>query len=256
MYLIRCYNGADAAKCVKVCFEFFNYTAGGFVWKKATKSEVQKLPHRRVQGIKKPLAPCTEIVQYSLDGKKISRYNSIAQAARETGITVSGISLSLRLPSRLAGSFVWRVKGDRYYGGLAKDRPANGPKVVTQYDLQGRRLHVYQSARQAGKETDVSSSTISAVAKGRLKTSGNFIWLYGGGKRRIDMNEYFGRGNNGASHPGKSVAKYSLEGELLATYPSITLAAEAEQISPKRISSAINGRTKSAVGYLWRVKEN
>jgi hypothetical protein len=162
----------------------------------------------------------------------------------------------MRLPARLAGGFVWRVKGERYYGRLAKDRLANGPKVVTQYDLEGRRLHVYQSARQAGKETEVSSSTISAVARGKLKTSGNFIWQYGNSKRRIDVEEYFGRGNNGASHPGKPVAKYSLEGKLLATYPSITLAAEAEQISVKRISAAINGRSKSAVGYLWKVKES
>jgi len=233
-----------------------NYTAGGFVWKKATKLEIQKLPHRQEQGQQKPLVPGTEIVQYSLDGKKISHYNSIAQAARETGITVSGISLSVRRPARLAGGFVWRVKGDRYYGELEKDRPANGPKVVTQYDLQGRRLHVYPSARQAGKGTGVSSSTISAVARGKLKTSGNFIWLYSNSKRRIDVDEYFSRGNNGGSHLGKPVAKYSLEGELLATYPSITLAAQAEQISPKRISSAINGRAKSAVGYLWRLKES
>lgn len=54
-----------------------------------------------------------------------------------------------------------------------------------------------------------------------------------------DVSKYFGRGNNGASHPGKPVAKYSLEGELLATYPSIAFAAQAEQISLKRISAAI-----------------
>jgi hypothetical protein len=233
-----------------------NYTAGGFVWKKATEDEAQKLPHRQEQGLKKPLAPGTEIVQYSLDGKKIAHYNSVAQAARKTGIAVSGISLSLRLPTRLAGGFVWRVKGNRYYGRLAKDRPANKAKVVTQYDLQGRKLHVYQSTRQAEKETGVSSSTISAVAMGKLKTSGNFIWLYGNSKRRISVDEYFGPGNNGSSRPGKPVAKYSLEGELLATYPSITLAAQAEQISIQRISAAINGRSKSAVGYLWRVIGN
>jgi len=232
-----------------------NYTAGGFVWKKATKNEAEKLPHRQEQELRKPQAPGTEIVQYSLDGKKIGHYNSISHAARETGITVSGISLSMRRPARQAGGFVWRIKGERYYGQLAKDRPGNAPKVVTQYDLQGRRLNVYESARQAGKATGISSSTISAVANGKLKTTGNFIWLYGNGKPRIDVDGYFGRGNNGSSQLGKPVAKYSLEGKLLATYPSITLAAQAEQISPKRISSAINGKTKSAVGYLWRVKE-
>jgi len=233
-----------------------NYTAGGFVWKKATKNEIQKLPHRQEQELKKPKPPGTEIVQYSLDGKKISHYNSISQAARETGIAVSGISISLRLPTRLAGGFVWRVKGDRYYGRLVKERPANEAKIVTQYDLRGRRLHVYQSARQAEKATGVSSSTISAVARGKLKTTGNFIWRYGDSKRRIDVDEHFGPGNNGVSRPGKPVEKYSLEGELLATYPSITVAAHSEQISPKRISSAINGKTKSAVGYLWRVRES
>ncbi len=52
----------------------------------------------------------------------------------------------------------------------------------------------------------------------------------------------------------KPVVKYSLDGEQLEEYPSIAAAARAEKVSVNRISSAVNGSTKSAVGFLWKLK--
>jgi hypothetical protein len=54
----------------------------------------------------------------------------------------------------------------------------------------------------------------------------------------------------------KPVVKYSLEGEPINEYPSISAAARAEGVSVNRISSAVNGKTRSAIGYFWKLKKN
>ncbi len=88
-------------------------------------------------------------------------------------------------------------------------------------------------ARRRKANRDFELDDFSGRKRGNLKrratSSGNMATANDGSTW---MN-ILGRGNNGVSQPGKPVAKYSLDGELLAEYPSITLAAQAEQISPK-----------------------
>jgi hypothetical protein len=95
-------------------------------------------------------------------------------------------------------------------------------------------------------------ASISAVARGRLKSSGGYIWLYDSNAKRINVEEHYAFTRESIQRNSKSVAKYSLEGDLLKTYPSISVAGKEEGISPKRISSVINGHSKSAGGFLWR----
>lgn len=50
----------------------------------------------------------------------------------------------------------------------------------------------------------------------------------------------------------KPVAKYSLDGELLATYGSFSEAERKTKISKSTIRSSIHGRTKSIYPYVWK----
>jgi len=51
----------------------------------------------------------------------------------------------------------------------------------------------------------------------------------------------------------KSVEKYDLEGNYIATYESAKLAGEANHIKACSISNVIYGRRNSAGGYVWRM---
>lgn len=50
----------------------------------------------------------------------------------------------------------------------------------------------------------------------------------------------------------KSVAKYSLSGELIETYKSIKEAAESNNIKPDTLSHYLSGRGKTCGGFLWK----
>jgi hypothetical protein len=231
-----------------------NKSAGGFVWRYASPKEIKKLP--RVQpsahGQKKYVG--TEVIQYSPDGKMIAPFASISDAANELKINVSNISAVLDKAGRSAAGYVWRTRGNRYYGELAKRPSANKARVVSQYDLKGRKIQVFNSTFEAESITGVPSTSISMAARGKLKSTGGFIWLYGDGAKKIDVAAHFASTRKAIQEVSKPVLKFSLDGDLMASFPSIAAAARAEGISINRISSAVNGSTKSAAGYVWKTE--
>lgn len=230
-----------------------NKTAGGYIWKFSSAGEVKNLEAvPKSYQDRQPLAG-KEVIQYSMDGKRLHVYNSISEAAKSCGIQASNISLALNKPERSAGNYVWRTKGNIYRGALAKTPRANQAKSVTQYDMKGRKIRTYESARQAQKITGISSGTISFVARGKLKSTGGYIWLYDSIAKRIDVEKHYLSTTERVKRISKAVSKYSLEGELLKTYPSIRIAGKEEGINPARISSAVNGHSQSAGGFLWRL---
>lgn len=228
-----------------------NKTAGGFVWKYATASEMEEIPltgnKYGYSGVGK------EVIQYSLDGKRLGVFATIAQAAKMCNIGQGGISSVLNMPGRTAAGFVWRTEGNRYNGGISLTPAANKPRMVTQYNLKGVKLNVFESARQAAKITGINPA-IHAVARGKLKSTGGFIWRYGDGPEQIDVSGHYASTSAHRKSISKPVLKYSLSGEFIKEYPSIQEAAREEGIAPGTISSVINGQTKSAGGDFWKLK--
>lgn len=230
-----------------------NKTAGGFVWKSATPKESKGLAAFEAPVYTKRNSTEKKIIQYSPEGKKLASYPTVAEAAKACRTNSSNISNVLD-KMLTAGGYVWRTKGTRYYGELAKTPAANSARIVTQYNLQGNKIRVFKSTKEAEKYTGVPSTTISAAANGKLKTTGGFIWRYGEPSTKIDTEAHFASSRDAVARTSKVVVKYSLEGERIKEFPSISAAARAEGISAGRISSAINGKTKSAVGYFWKLK--
>jgi hypothetical protein len=226
-----------------------NKTAGGYVWKFSTDSEVKRLGTLPEIHIERAALPGKEVIQYSLEGKKLATYKSISEAARVCKLPASNISFVVDKFNLSAAGYVWRTKGNIYRGALAKTPRANQGKSVTQYDMQGNKIQTYDSTRQAQQATGIAS--ISSVARGKLKSSGGYIWLYNSTVKKINVEAHFASTYESIQRNSKQVAKYSLEGDLLKTYPSVSVAGKEEGISAKRISSVINGHSKSAGGFLW-----
>lgn len=62
-------------------------------------------------------------------------------------------------------------------------------------------------------------------------------------------------GKSGRLHPNsRPVQAYDKSNNLIAEYESISLAAKAMGISDSHICSCLNGRRKSAGGYIWKAK--
>ena len=53
-------------------------------------------------------------------------------------------------------------------------------------------------------------------------------------------------------HFGKQIVQYTIAGEFVATYPKIKEAARCLDVDCKNISRALNGKNKTAYGYVWK----
>jgi hypothetical protein len=221
----------------------FNKTAGGYVWREATSSEIKKLPKGKAPKYTSSNVSTERIIQYSKGGKKIGEYKNISDAVQKLKIPHTNIRTALDNPRRSSHGYIWRTKDSKVP--VRKLSFENDPRQVTQYDSQGRRMKVFESCRKAGREVGVSSSIIGRIANGELRSIKGYVWRFGHGPARIKVD---------LSTPGaKRIAKYSIEGKKLQVYPSIAAAARAEGVSESRISLVINGKSKSAKGYLWKI---
>jgi hypothetical protein len=228
-----------------------NKTAGGFVWKFASSEEIEKIPFTPLKF--KALITGKEVIQYSVEGKKLGVFTSIAAAAKACNVQAGGISAVLNIPGRTAAGFIWRTEGNSYEGEIASTPAANKARTVTQYNMDGVKLNVFKSTRQARQITGADSS-VSFAARGKLKSTGGFIWRYGDGPERIDVEEHYASSRAYVKSISKPVLKYSLAGEFIKEYPSIAAAAKEKGIRMQAISSVINGQRKSAGGDFWKLK--
>lgn len=179
------------------------------------------------------------VYQYDTDGKYIAGYKCGELAALETGIDVRNISrcCSETERIRLAGGFQWR--SNYFPDGIEKYQEKKKLRVY-QYSLNGEFLCEFESVNEAGRSTGVQTSSITACARGKRKSAGEFIWSY---KKRDTVDLY----NDPRKH---MVAKYSINGELLDVYESV---AEAQMSIGKKsgISACCRGISKTAGGYKW-----
>lgn len=117
------------------------------------------------------------VKQFSIDGKLLNSYPSVAEASRVTGISKSSINkfLSGKIKSPTTG-FLWSYDDsipsvvDRY--SLYKPRP------VAQYTLDGRFVKEFISMSIAARETGISQGNIYGCCIGKRKRTGLFTWRY------------------------------------------------------------------------------
>lgn len=127
----------------------------------------QKMSNSRKEGFKRGTVKCYQnkpIWKFDLDGNFIKKYDSIKEAALDTGTNRSCIIRYLRGIHRKGGNFLWSLDGStpkpyEYYKvrtGLER------PLKVT--DLDGNSM-LFNSFRETAKFFNVSSPVISVVVK-------------------------------------------------------------------------------------------
>lgn len=115
-------------------------------------------------------------------------------------------------------------------------------KCVCQYDLSGSFINKYNSATDAAKACHISLSNILAVCHFHQKTAGGFQWRFENAEP--DMHVRIGR--------KKQVNQFDINGNLKATFESISDAARALNCSDAAIHKACSGENASSCGYFWR----
>ena len=133
-----------------------------------------------------------------------------------------------------------------------KKRSVSLSKPVTQYNLNGLRIKVFGSVKEATLQTGIFTSNISLAAKGKKLQMGGFIWRYGKGRKKIDVSFYVKAKKKRLKLIGKTVTQYDLSGQRIRSYHSIKQAANAVGINPSGISRAMLNINQTAAGYIWK----
>lgn len=136
---------------------------------------------------------------------------------------------------------------------IANSKLANN-KQVTQYNMQGKKIRTYPSITAAAEKTGISHSHISSRASGVEFSAGGFIWRLGK-EPAIDITPMLHtiaeRRKKNKADFGKKVSQYKMNGQRVATYPTINDAAKATGIKQGEISRVMRKKRYSAGGFYW-----
>lgn len=117
--------------------------------------------------------------QYDLHGNFIKRWNGIVDAEKSLGIYRKSIYNCYSGRNKTAGGFVWRrVISDDIVYKIDVDTKNSIPTQIEQYDTSNNYIKTWKSAASAGRELNINSSGIISCCRGKLKTSGGYIWKY------------------------------------------------------------------------------
>ena len=115
------------------------------------------------------------VVQYSLEGKQMMVFNSLADAERETGVLNSKISLACQKKRRTAGDYQWRYADDKQDVQKIEKKWFAGKKVA-QCDENFNILHVYNSYNEAARAINGTASAISRICSGTNQRHKGYRW--------------------------------------------------------------------------------
>lgn len=189
---------------------------------------------------------------YDIDGQFIQSFDSMSEASRFYNVAVhvvNGMCDGTSCRSRIT-DYIFRYKGepfDKYDTSYI----IGGAKTVYQFDLDGNFIAQHKSLLDAEKSVNpnynsTSGSDIGASIKNN-KTSRGYVWSYDK-EFRFNPEEY---------RNWSAVDQYSMNGEFLNTYNSLTEAAYSIGKTVKNvsnISSVCSGKTFNAYGFVWRYK--
>lgn len=115
----------------------------------------------------------------------------------------------------------------------------SGMKPVSQFDLHGNFIKTYKSISHAARESGVDLTSIGRTANGKAYTAGGFQWRYGHDQSPMKQAKTIRTYQN-----VKRTAKYDLQGKLLTVYPSITIAAQDNDIEATRLFGMLKYRNR------------
>ena len=186
------------------------------------------------------------IVQYDVNKNKIAEYDSVKEAQEVTGISGTLIIESCKYKNKMAGGFIWRYKirekekmDDIYI------IPFSGERRVTQLNISGEVIAVYNSAKEAEQKTGAIRSKICMCCKGKRKTAGGYKWEYTDG---IGLKDIY----NPKPSPVRKIQQFDLEGNLINEFESQKDAHRKTGFSASMIGECCRGIRQTACGYIWK----
>ena len=161
-------------------------SASGFMWRFGNDKQIDVASLKKVKLRKYREKYGQKVTQYDLQGKKISSYPSLKDAAEATGASAGCIALVIKGVYKSAKGYFWQNgygKPSINLSGYQVGRSSAAAtlfKKVKQYSLNGKYIATFKSLKEAAAALNASSSTISEACRGLQKTSHGYRWKFAG----------------------------------------------------------------------------
>lgn len=120
-------------------------------------------------------------------------------------------------------------------------------KRIDRYTLDNQYIDSFDSIHDIERQFNYSFKNISACCRGIQFSAYGYKWCYSGEYPITHIHAQ-----------SKSIDRFTMKGEFIDTFPSITIAAKELNLSNAcraHISQCCNGQRKSAGGYMWRYSD-
>ncbi|HUB59255.1 MAG TPA: NUMOD1 domain-containing DNA-binding protein [Puia sp.] len=238
-----------------------NGYAGNYLWKSGKpEKEIIRVPRYAKEKLASAQLHASVISQYDLGGKKLKEFPNLKKAARTLRIQPSLIRRVLVGKSLTAKGYYWKLgKGPAriVLDHLQKSRSNWEKKIcrpITQYSLNGDWIGTYPSQAEAARQLKISTYAISSALRAEnLTTAGGYFWQYGEGPARIKVPERLKHRYALRLFYQQPVTRYDRQGKRIATYDTVTAAAEAINVQRHNLVAALTGKLLTCGNCYWRL---
>lgn len=116
-----------------------------------------------------------EVNQYSLDGIYIKTFKNQLEAERQTDVSCSGISACCLGKCKTYGGYIW-LFNEGNTNNISPRKNKIAPKTIVQRTLEGEKIAVFSSMKEASRQTEISYDVIRHYIDGTRKSGGGFLW--------------------------------------------------------------------------------
>ena len=166
----------DASRIREAC-NLKQKTSGGYQWRWYGKN-IEK----NIGSVAEKTLVRTKVKQYDLYGNFIRKYNSIKEAAEETGVNYACISRVIRHQQKTSGGFLWTKEDEEPQPTKKEIEKKSLPKTQRSVIVYTKDTHEYitefDSIKQAAEELSIGYKGIVSVCEKKLKSSGGYYWEY------------------------------------------------------------------------------
>lgn len=135
-----------------------------------------------------------------------------------------------------------------------KNLIAVNSKPVYQFDLNGKYIQMYPSAKEAGVKTNICRSKISSCCSGKRLTAGGYIWKLNNNIEQTEL-DFIKKHNKTRISQKRKIIQINIETGQEIIYNSIREASRLTKIHNGSISEVCSGKRNTAGGYKWKYVE-